>query len=64
MPRNANGYRHNKSDLPEKTCIVCKRPFSWRRKWKDCWESVRYCSDKCRTDRNAANLPTSQHSPP
>ena len=37
-----------KADLPEKTCEVCKRPFAWRKKWRRDWESVKYCSDKCR----------------
>ena len=26
--------RHRKPNLPEKTCVVCGRPFSWRRKWE------------------------------
>lgn len=38
-----------KSDLPQKTCQACGRPFSWRKKWKDVWDEVRYCSDRCRT---------------
>jgi hypothetical protein len=38
-----------KADLPEKTCIACGRPFSWRRKWARDWENVRYCSDRCRS---------------
>ena len=33
---------------PDKTCVRCGRPFSWRKKWERDWESVRYCSDKCR----------------
>lgn len=40
-----------KSDLPEKTCSVCGRPFVWRKKWERCWEEVRYCSDRCRRRR-------------
>jgi len=39
-----------KADLPEKVCIACSRPFSWRRKWARDWENVRYCSDRCRAD--------------
>jgi len=31
-----------------KVCPVCGRDFAWRRKWADCWEQVRYCSDRCR----------------
>ncbi|ADR21142.1 Uncharacterized conserved protein UCP037205 [Marivirga tractuosa DSM 4126] len=36
-----------KSELPSKLCPVCKRPFSWRRKWKKDWQNVKYCSHKC-----------------
>ncbi|MCE2719879.1 MAG: DUF2256 domain-containing protein [Anabaena sp. 49628_E55] len=28
----------SKSDLPEKICVVCQRPFTWRKKWQDCWD--------------------------
>lgn len=38
---------HKKAYLPEKICIVCKRPFSWRKKWERDWENVKYCSKKC-----------------
>jgi hypothetical protein len=41
-----------KGDLPFKDCIVCNRPFSWRKKWKIVWNEVKYCSDKCRLNRN------------
>jgi hypothetical protein len=37
-----------KSDLPEKMCAVCQRPFTWRRKWLAVWDEVKYCSDACR----------------
>ena len=40
-----------KSDLPEKTCVTCLRPFTWRKKWEKVWDEVRYCSDKCRAGR-------------
>jgi hypothetical protein len=43
MPRGIH-----KSDLPEKTCAACERPFAWRRKWARDWHNVRYCSDRCR----------------
>jgi len=48
-----------KKPLPEKTCPVCQRPFSWRKRWERCWESVVYCSDACRrgTPRGAALQP-------
>ncbi len=37
-----------KSNLPEKVCPVCGRPFRWRKKWERDWESVVYCSARCR----------------
>ena len=37
-----------KGDLPDKTCPVCRRPFAWRKKWERDWESVVYCSERCR----------------
>jgi hypothetical protein len=37
-----------KQNLQAKICIVCLRPFSWRKKWEKVWEEVKYCSDKCR----------------
>jgi len=46
--RNANGPVAAKGDLPQKTCAACGRAFSWRRKWARDWESVRFCSDRCR----------------
>jgi hypothetical protein len=39
------------TDRPTKVCPVCGRPFQWRKKWKDVWEEVRYCSDRCRNQR-------------
>ncbi|NCO19214.1 MAG: DUF2256 domain-containing protein [Gammaproteobacteria bacterium] len=44
-----------KQHLPSRTCRVCKRPFSWRRKWRDCWDEVRYCSERCRRNRTGAS---------
>ena len=38
--------RH-KADLPTKTCGVCGRPFTWRKKWARDWDAVKYCSQRC-----------------
>ncbi|MCB9030070.1 MAG: DUF2256 domain-containing protein [Deltaproteobacteria bacterium] len=32
-------------------CPACNRPFAWRKKWKNCWERVKYCSKKCSSRR-------------
>ena len=45
-----------KADLPEKLCAACGRPFRWRKKWARDWESVRYCSDACRTGRREKRM--------
>jgi hypothetical protein len=39
-----------KADLPQKNCLVCGLPFTWRRKWARDWEQVRYCSERCRRE--------------
>jgi len=39
-----------KSNLAQKTCAHCNRPFAWRRKWARVWEEVKYCSDRCRAE--------------
>lgn len=44
--------QRKKSELPEKICPVCKRPFSWRKKWEKNWDEIKYCSDKCRKERS------------
>lgn len=31
-----------------KTCARCGREMAWRKKWARDWESVRWCSDRCR----------------
>ncbi|MGK7889078.1 MAG: DUF2256 domain-containing protein [Leptolyngbyaceae cyanobacterium] len=46
-----------KSDLPQKVCPVCARPFTWRKKWESCWDEVKYCSDRCRRRRSTASDP-------
>lgn len=49
--------RISKSNLPEKICVVCNRPFTWRKKWERCWDEVTCCSKSCNAKRrgNAAS---------
>lgn len=42
------GFKGNKSCLPAKTCAACGRAMSWRYKWAQCWDAVKYCSERCR----------------
>ncbi len=43
-----------KENLPQKVCAVCQKPFTWRKKWARNWDEVKYCSDKCRQNRDSA----------
>ncbi|MBD1149865.1 DUF2256 domain-containing protein [Pelagibacterales bacterium SAG-MED29] len=36
-----------KNNLPKKTCTICSKTFTWRKKWRLNWEKVKYCSKKC-----------------
>ncbi|MBL8523154.1 MAG: DUF2256 domain-containing protein [Betaproteobacteria bacterium] len=42
-------HKGNKSGLPEKICVQCGRPMTWRKSWAKNWAEVKYCSDRCRT---------------
>ncbi len=37
-----------KNNLPQKNCVVCNKPFAWRKKWAKVWQDVKYCSEKCK----------------
>jgi hypothetical protein len=43
-----------KQHLPEKICAACGRPFVWRKKWERDWDSVKFCSDRCRNNKPKA----------
>jgi hypothetical protein len=55
LTRLFNVRRNNKTvrkeNLPEKMCAHCQRPFTWRKRWANCWDAVRYCSEACRRQR-------------
>ena len=36
------------SNIEDKNCLTCGRPFSWRKKWEKDWDNVRYCSRACK----------------
>ncbi|KAL2610976.1 hypothetical protein R1flu_022668 [Riccia fluitans] len=50
MPRGVK-----KENLPSKVCVVCNRPFTWRKRWERCWEEVLTCSDRCKNERRRGN---------
>lgn len=45
-------WKKDVAPTPEdKICQRCGRRIEWRRKWARDWDSIRYCSDKCRRTR-------------
>ncbi|MFM8450151.1 MAG: DUF2256 domain-containing protein [Haliscomenobacter sp.] len=52
------GKSIKKSNLPTKICPICGLSFSWRKKWEKNWEAVRFCSDRCRQQKNKLSIPT------
>merc|ERR1712224_1055040 len=46
MPRGVK-----KEHLPNKICVICERPFNWRKKWERCWDEVTTCSNRCNSQR-------------
>jgi len=48
-----NGKTVSKSDLPQKICAACGLPFTWRKKWERDWDTVRYCSQRCRQQKSS-----------
>ena len=40
-----------KNNLPEKICPVCNRSSQWRKKWEKNWDSVKYCSKRCASEK-------------
>ncbi|MEI6344624.1 MAG: DUF2256 domain-containing protein [Verrucomicrobiota bacterium] len=52
------GKAVKKTDLPEKICLQCHRPFSWRKKWERDWGSITCCSEACKGE-----LKRTRHAP-
>jgi len=46
-----------KGQLPTKICATCGLPFEYRKKWRNNWETVKYCSERCQ--RNKEKTPVS-----
>ena len=46
----AHRQRASTDPVPEdKTCASCGRRIEWRAKWARDWDSVKFCSDACRS---------------
>lgn len=56
MPRGVK-----KENLPFKVCVICNRPFNWRKKWESCWDEVTTCSNSCNRQRRALKQQANNH---
>jgi hypothetical protein len=56
MPRGVK-----KENLPIKVCVICSRPFNWRKKWERCWDEVTTCSKACNAARRQLKGNASVH---
>ncbi|RJG47922.1 DUF2256 domain-containing protein [Motilimonas pumila] len=45
------GKQQTHTPRAQKVCLVCLRPFSWRKKWQRDWPNVKYCSKRCAGQR-------------
>lgn len=45
--RNELGKTIAKANLPSKMCVVCARPFTWRKAWERTWDDRTTCSTRC-----------------
>ncbi|MBO2033345.1 DUF2256 domain-containing protein [Siccationidurans ginsengisoli] len=46
-----------KGQLPTKICATCGLPFEYRKKWRNNWPEVKYCSEKCQRNKEKAASP-------
>lgn len=44
-----------KENFPSKICVVCQRPFTWRKKWERSWDEITTCSKKCNGERRSGS---------
>ncbi|MDA8195891.1 MAG: DUF2256 domain-containing protein [Actinomycetota bacterium] len=49
---------HAKLNLPTKTCPSCGFDFAYRKKWRNNWDSVVYCSERCRRSKGGSSRGT------
>ncbi|HEX8351175.1 MAG TPA: DUF2256 domain-containing protein [Hymenobacter sp.] len=58
MPRSTSDAapRFTKATLPTKICVTCGRPFAYRKKWRACWDEVKYCGEKCQRNKPRGSI--------
>jgi hypothetical protein len=51
-----NWIKGLKRNLPTKNCVVCQKPFQYRKKWKEVWSEVKYCSQRCKNNSKVKKI--------
>jgi len=46
-----------KGQLPTKICVTCGLPFEYRKKWRNNWPEVKYCSERCQRNKKGDEVP-------
>jgi hypothetical protein len=49
----SDGQNAQKIRFTDETMLHLWPPFTWRKKWEKTWDEVRFCSQKCRSQKNA-----------
>merc|ERR1719163_157436 len=55
LAKSAKKDFRNPHNLPVKDCVVCGRPFTWRKKWERDWDTITTCSKRCNSERKKNN---------
>jgi hypothetical protein len=48
MPDKVKHREASAGEFAPKACAACGRTMAWRKSWAKNWESVKFCSDRCR----------------
>ena len=52
MPDRKHKPQADSGGHAPKVCATCGRTIEWRKKWERDWDSVKFCSDACRTHKS------------
>jgi hypothetical protein len=50
MPDKVKRRAPIEGEFAPKVCAACGRTMEWRKSWAKNWESVKFCSDRCRRE--------------
>jgi len=53
MKKNGEAKKYTKLNLPTKICTNCGKPMTWRKRWEKVWEEIKFCSERCRRNKNS-----------